>query len=105
MKNNSASATTQNNTGHEHHWVTVEDKETIPAVTKIQYQCLGCRKWFDSLNDLTDHAFAVQIGAENGDTTRCGSGSTDAQREVKVEPAKTIVTGTHEECDICHQRR
>ena len=105
VKNNSASATTQNNSGHEHHWVTVEDKETIPAVTQIQYQCLGCRKWFSSLSDLTNHAFAVQIGAEDGDPARCGSGSTDAQREFVITPAKEITVGTHEECSICHQRR
>ena len=105
VKNNSASATTQENTGHTHHWVTVEDKETIPAVTKIQYQCLGCRKWFDSLNDLTNHAFAVQVGTEAGNPARCGSGSTDAQREIEVEPTKEITVGTHEECSICHQRR
>lgn len=103
--NTSASATTQENSGHTHHWVTVEDKETIPAVTQIQYQCLGCRKWFNSLDELTNHAFAVQIGAESGDPARCGSGSTDAQREVVITPAQEITIGTHEECDICHARR
>ena len=109
VKNNNASATTQenksNNSGHEHHWVTVEDKETVPAVTKNQIQCLGCRKWFDSAADLDNHAFAVQLGLESGDTARCGSTSYDAEREIEVEPAKTIVTGTHEECSICHARR
>lgn len=71
-----------------HHDAVYEDV-TIPAVTQIQYQCLGCGKWFSSLNDLTNHAFAVQIGAESGDPARCGSGSTDAQREVVITPAHT----------------
>lgn len=107
VKNTSANATTttQDNSGHEHHWVTVEDKETIPAVTKTQVKCLGCGKYFDSLADLDNHAFAVQLGLESGDPQRCGSDAADATREVEVEPAKTIVTGTHEECSICHQRR
>lgn len=103
--NTSASATTQENSGHTHHWVTIEDTETIPAVTKTQHQCLGCGKWFSSKNDLLDHAFLVQIGQAEGDPARCGSSSYDAVKEVEVEPAKTIVTGTHEECDICHARR
>lgn len=103
--NTSASATTQENSGHTHHWVTVEDTKTIPAVTQIQYQCLGCRKWFNSLDELTNHAFAVQIGTEPGDPARCGSGSTDAQREVIITPAQEITINTHKECDICHARR
>lgn len=103
--NTSASDTTQENSGHTHHWITVEDKETIPAVTRIQYQCLGCRKWFNSLDELTNHAFAVQIGTEPGDPARCGSGSTDAQREVIITPAQEITINTHKECDICHARR
>ena len=105
VKNTSASATTQENSGHTHHWVTVKDTETIPAVTQTQHQCLGCGKWFSSKNDLLDHAFLVQIGQTEGDPARCGSSSYDAIKEVEVEPAKTIVTGTHEECDICHARR
>ena len=103
--NTSTSSTTQKNSGHTHHWVTVEDTETIPAVTQTQHQCLGCGKWFSSKNDLLDHAFLVQIGQAEGDPARCGSSSYDAVKEVEVEPAKTIVTGTHEECDICHARR
>lgn len=103
--NTSASATTQENSGHTHHWVTVEDTETIPAVTQTQHQCLGCGKWFSSKNDLLDHAFLVQIGQAEGDPARCGSSSYDAVKEVVITPAKTIVTGTHEECDICHARR
>lgn len=103
--NTSASATTQENSSHTHQWVTVEDTETIPAVTQTQHQCLGCGKWFSSKNDLLDHAFLVQIGQAEGDPARCGSSSYDAVKEVEVEPAKTIVTGTHEECDICHARR
>lgn len=103
--NTSASATTQENSGHTHHWVTVKDTETIPAVTQTQHQCLGCGKWFSSKNDLLDHAFLVQIGQAEGDPARCGSSSYDAVKEVVITPAKTIVTGTHEECDICHARR
>ena len=103
--NTSASATTQENSGHTHHWVTIEDTETIPAVTKTQLKCLGCNEYFDSLSDLRNHAMKVQIGMESGDPQRCGANAADATREVEVEPAKTIVTGTHEECDICHARR
>lgn len=105
VKNNSASATTQENSGHTHHWVTVEDTETIPAVTKTQIKCLGCNEYFDSLSDLRNHAMKVQIGMESGDPQRCGANAADATREVEIVPAKTIVTGTHEECDICHARR
>lgn len=105
VKNNSASDTTQENSGHTHHWVTVEDTETIPAVTKTQIKCLGCNEYFDSLSDLRNHAMKVQTGMESGDPQRCGANAADATREVEIEPAKTIVTSTHEECDICHARR
>ena len=98
VKNNSASATTQENSGHTHHWVTVEDTETIPAVTKHQIQCLTCGQWFDSLDELEWH----QVVDTNGE---CGNYDGHCERDVEVEPAKTIVTGTHEECDICHARR
>ena len=103
-----------------HHDAVYEDV-TIPAVTQIQYQCLGCGKWFSSLNDLTNHAFAVQIGAESGDPARCGSGSTDAQREVVITPAHTehrLVQNAYDEtvedvqtyvdyqeCTGCHEHR
>lgn len=101
---------------HQHTWVdhtatktvhhdAVYEEVNIPAVTQTQHQCLGCGKWFSSKNDLLDHAFLVQIGQAEGDPARCGSSSYDAVKEVEVEPAKTIVTGTHEECDICHARR
>lgn len=103
--NTSASATTQENSGHTHHWVTVEDTETIPAVTKTQIKCLGCNEYFDSPSDLRNHAMKVQMGMESGDPQRCGANAPDETREVEIEPAKTIVTGTHEECDICHARR
>ena len=101
----SASATTQENSGHTHHWITVKDKETIPAVTQKQIQCLGCRKWFANTTDLDNHAFAVQLGLEDGDPQRCGSTSYDAEREIVITPAQEITIGTHEECDICHARR
>lgn len=96
--NTSASATTQENSGHTHHWVTVEDKETIPAVTKHQIQCLGCGQWFDSLDELTGHQLYDTNGA-------CSGYDAHGVRDIEIEPAKTIVTGTHKECDICHARR
>ena len=105
VKNNNANATTQENSGHTHHWITIEDTETIPAVTQTQIRCLGCGEYFTSLSDLRNHAMKVQIGMDSGDPQRCGANAADATREVEVEPAKTIVTGTHEECSICHQRR
>lgn len=98
VKNNSASATTQENSGHTHHWITVEDTETIPAVTKHQIQCLTCGQWFDSLDDLYGHQIYDTNGACSGFDTHC-------ERDVEIEPAKIIVTGTHEECNICHARR
>lgn len=104
VKNTSASATTQENSGHTHHWVTVEDTETIPAVTQTQEQCLGCKQWFNSFEDIDNHAMKVQMGMEAGDPQRCGSVG-GIEREVEIEPAKTIVTGTHEECNICHAQR
>ena len=96
--NTSTSATTQENSGHTHHWVTVEDTVTIPAVTKHQIQCLGCGQWFDSLDELEWH----QVVDTNG---KCGNYDGHCERDVEVKPAKTIVTGTHEERDICHARR
>ena len=45
------------------------------------------------------------MGMESGDTQRCGANAPDATREVEIEPAKTIVTGSHEECSICHAKR
>ena len=96
--NTSASATTQENSGHTHHWVTVEDTETIPAVTKHQIQCLTCKQWFDSFEELTGH----QLYDTNG---TCSGYDANGVRDIEIEPAKTIVTGTHEECDICHARR
>ena len=98
VKNNSASDTTQENSGHTHHWVTVEDTVTIPAVTKHQIQCLTCGQWFDSLDELEWH----QVVDTNG---KCGNYDGHCERDVVITPAKTIVTGTHEECDICHARR
>lgn len=103
--NTSTSASTQENSGHTHHWVTVEDTVTIPAVTQTQVKCFGCDQWFDSLEDLNSHAFAVQLGLESGNPEKCGATGTNATREIEIVPAKTIVTGTHEECDICHARR
>lgn len=103
--NTSTSATTQENSGHTHHWVTVEDTVTIPAVTKWQIKCLGCNQYYDTHTDLDNHAMKVQLGLEPGNPERCGSCAADAEREIIITPAKTIVTGTHEECDICHARR
>lgn len=95
--NTSASATTQENSGHTHHWVTVEDTETIPAITKHQVQCMNCGQWFDSKDDLYWH-FIDADGA-------CGNYCYGAERDIVITPAKTIITGTHEECDICHAQR
>ena len=103
--NTSTSSTTQENSGHTHHWVTVEDTETIPAVTKWQIKCLGCNQYYDTHTDLDNHAMKVQLGLEPGNPERCGSCAADAEREIVITPAKTIVTGTHEECNICHARR
>ncbi|MGO4948075.1 Ig-like domain-containing protein [Blautia sp. Sow4_E7] len=105
VKNNSDNASTQENSGHTHHWVTVEDTETIPAVTKWQIKCLGCNQYYDTHTDLDNHAMKVQLGLEPGNPERCGSCAADAEREIVITPAKTIITGTHEECDICHARR
>ena len=93
-----ATTTTQDNSGHTHHWVTVEDKKTIPAVTKHQIQCLTCSKWFDSLEELEWH----QVVDTNGE---CGNYDAHCERDVVITPAKEITVGTHEECSICHQRR
>lgn len=102
---NITNASTQDNSGHTHHWVTVEDTVTIPAVTKWQIKCLGCNQYYDTHTDLNNHAMKVQLGLEPGNPERCGSCAADAEREIVITPAKTIVTGTHEECDICHARR
>lgn len=96
--NTSASATTQENSGHEHHWVTVEDKETIPAVIKHQIQCLTCLQWFDSFDELEWHQLYDTNGACSGYDSHC-------ERDVVITPAKEITVGTHEECSICHQRK
>lgn len=96
--NTSVSATTQENSGHTHHWVTVEDTETIPAVTKHQIQCLTCGQWFDSFEELTGHQLYDTNGA-------CSGYDSHGERDVVITPAKNIVTGTHEECDICHAQR
>ena len=85
---------------HQHTWVdhtatktvhhdAVYEDVTIPAVTQMQLKCLGCGKWFTSLNDLDNHAFAVQLGLESGDPQRCGSDAADATREVVITPAHT----------------
>ena len=101
VKNNTsanATTTTQENSGHTHHWVTVEDKETIPAVTKHQVQCLTCLQWFDNLDELEWH----QVVDTKGE---CGNYDGHCERDVIITPAKEITVGTHEECSICHQRR
>lgn len=98
VKNNNVSATTQENSNHTHHWVTVEDTETIPAVTKHQLQCVSCGQWFDSLDELEWH----QVVDTNGE---CSGIDASLSRDVVITPAKEITIGTHEECDICHARR
>lgn len=98
---------------HQHTWVdhtatkqvprtvhhdAVYETVTIPAVTKHQIQCLTCGQWFDSLDELTGHQLYDTNGACSGYDGHC-------ERDVVITPSKTIVTGTHEECDICHARR
>ena len=103
-----------------HHDAVYQDV-TIPAVTQKQIQCLGCGKWFASAADLDNHAFAVQIGQESGNPSRCGSTSYDAEREVVITPAKTehkLVKDAwdepiqktetyvdYQECTGCHEHR
>lgn len=130
-KNNSASKP-----AHQHTWVdhtatktvteyihhdAVYQDVTTPAVTQKQIQCLGCGKWFASAADLDNHAFAVQIGQESGNPSRCGSTSYDAEREVVITPAKTehkLVKDAwdepiqktetyvdYQECTGCHEHR
>lgn len=89
---------------HQHHWVdhtatkqvprtvhhdAVYETVTIPAVTKWQVQCLGCRQYFDTMADLDNHAMKVQLGLEAGDPQRCGSCGTGGEREVVITPART----------------
>lgn len=103
-----------------HHDAVYQDV-TTPAVTQKQIQCLGCGKWFASAADLDNHAFAVQIGQESGNPSRCGSTSYDAEREVVITPAKTehkLVKDAwdepvqktetyvdYQECTGCHEHR
>lgn len=107
-------------TEYVHHDAVYQDV-TTPAVTQKQIQCLGCGKWFASAADLDNHAFAVQIGQESGNPSRCGSTSYDAEREVVITPAKTEhklikdawdepvqKTETYvdyQECTGCHEHR
>lgn len=103
-----------------HHDAVYEDV-TIPAVTQKQIQCLGCGKWFASAADLDNHAFAVQIGQESGNPSRCGSTSYDAERDVVITPERTehrLVKNAwdetvedvqtyvdYQECTGCHEHR
>ena len=88
---------------HEHHWVdhtatkqvphtvhhdAVYETVTIPAVTQTQEQCLGCKQWFNSFEDIDNHAMKVQMGMEAGDPQRCGSVG-GVEREVVITPAHT----------------
>ena len=88
---------------HQHTWVdhtatkqvprtvhhdAVYETVTIPAVTQTQEQCLGCKQWFSSLDDIVNHAMKVKMGREAGDPQRCGSVG-GGEREVVITPAHT----------------
>ena len=88
---------------HQHTWVdhtatkqvprtvhhdAVYETVTIPAVTQTQEQCLGCKQWFSSLDDIVNHAMKVKMGMEAGDPQRCGSVG-GVEREVVITPAHT----------------
>lgn len=90
--------TTKTDSSHKHQWVdhtatkqvprtvhhdAVYETVTIPAVTKWQTRCLGCMQWFDSLDEVTYHAFTSPT------TDRCGAYAPDEVREVVVTPAHT----------------
>ena len=70
-----------------HHDAVYKDV-TIPAVTQTQEQCLGCKQWFSSLDDIVNHAMKVKMGMEAGDPQRCGSVG-GVEREVVITPAHT----------------
>lgn len=90
--------TTKTDSNHKHHWVdhtatkqvprtvhhdAVYETVTIPAVTKWQTRCLGCMQWFDSLDEVTYHAFTSPVN------DRCGAYAPDEVREVVITPART----------------
>ena len=120
---------------HQHTWVdhtatkqvprtvhhdAVYETVTIPAVTQTQEQCLGCKQWFSSLDDIVNHAMKVKMGMEAGDPQRCGSVG-GVEREVVITPAHTeqklvkeaydeTVYDTqtyidYQECTGCHEHR
>ena len=107
--NSSANKPSSGNSGnnaskpHEHTWVdhtatkqvprtvhhdAVYEDVTIPAVTQTQEQCLGCKQWFSSLDDIVNHAMKVKMGMEAGDPQRCGSVG-GVERDVVITPAHT----------------
>ena len=102
-----------------HHDAVYKDV-TIPAVTQTQEQCLGCKQWFSSLDDIVNHAMKVKMGMESGDPQRCGSVG-GVEREVVITPAHTehrlvkdawdeTVYDTqtyvdYQECTGCHEHR
>ena len=107
-------------TEYVHHDAVYQDV-TTPAVTKTQIRCFGCNQYFDSLEDLENHAFGVQLGLESGDPQHCGATNYDATREVVITPAKTehkLVKEAYDEpvqktqtyvdyqyCSICKERK
>lgn len=88
---------------------------TIPAVTKWQTRCLGCMQWFDSLDEVTYHAFTSPVN------DRCGAYAPDEVREVVITPARTekkLVKKAYDEtvydtksytdyqyCSVCGQKK
>ena len=78
---------------HQHKWVNhtatktvhhdaVYETVNIPAVTKHQIQCLTCKQWFDSLDELEWH----QVVDTNGE---CGNYDGHCERDVVITPAHT----------------
>ena len=64
------------------HHDAVYETVTIPAVTKIQIQCMGCGQWFDNNDELAYHALTSPVNS--------GCGATAAhEREVVITPAHT----------------
>ena len=82
---------------HQHTWVdhmatkevartvyhdAVYETVTIPAVTKLQIQCVSCGQWFDSLDELEWH----QVVDTNG---KCSGIDGSLTRDVVITPAHT----------------
>lgn len=127
---NTSSSNKSNDNKHTHQWVdhtatkqvprtvhhdAVYETVTIPAVTKTQIRCLGCDQFFDSRDDLLDHA------EENPVNDRCGASAYGDTRQVVITPARTekkLVKKAYDEtvydtksyvdyqyCSVCGQKK